>query len=97
MRHNEDDFLEVYEQLFTQQGAKVQGKPPAKVPIYGWFFPNLNGSDSGSSGTGPGRLDYDTKWKKAKSAFCSDVNNNAVQSSPVCTLNTGEVSGLDNV
>lgn len=75
MRHNEDDFLEVYEQLFTEQGATVPGKPPAAVPIYGSFFPNVNASDTGSSGGGPGRLDYAAKWAQTHSAFCSDANS----------------------
>ena len=73
IRHNEDDFLEVYEQLFTVQGATAPGKPPAVVPIYGSFFPNINSSDTGSSGGGPGRLDYDATWRQTHGAFCSDA------------------------
>ena len=43
MRHNEDDFLEIYEQLFTTQGD-VPGKPPAQVPIYASTLKLVNGS-----------------------------------------------------
>ena len=42
MRHNEDDFLEIYDQLFTTQGT-VPGKPPETVPIYASTFKLVNG------------------------------------------------------
>jgi hypothetical protein len=54
MRHNEDDFLEIYQQLFTTQGD-VPGKPPATVPIYAKTFALVNGSEVSPSGSGPGR------------------------------------------
>ena len=74
MRHNEDDFLEIYEQLFTVQGD-VPGKPPAIVPIYGSTFLLVNGSESSPSGSGPGREDYPTKFHKYREAFCKEGNS----------------------
>ena len=75
MRHGEDDFLEVYKQLFIEQGMKIPGKPPELIPIYGNTFPDVNSSDCGSSGCSPGRLDYDSKHKQYMSAYCKTGNS----------------------
>jgi hypothetical protein len=74
MRHNEDDFLEIYEQLFTTQGD-VPGSPPATVPIYASTFKLVNGSEISPSGGGPGREDYPTKFHKYIGAFCKEGNS----------------------
>ena len=74
MRHNEDDFLEIYEQLFTTQGD-VPGKPPAQVPIYASTFKLVNGSESSPSGSGPGRQDYPSKFHKYIGSFCEEGNS----------------------
>jgi hypothetical protein len=71
MRHNADDFFEVYEQLKAQ--GPVPGKPPSIVPIYSSTFPN--GSDSGPSGDGPARDGYTEKQREFVASFCARNNS----------------------
>ena len=77
MRHNQDDFQEIAQQLKAQGG--VPGKPPAIVPVYADTFPSAN--DTTMSGSGPARMDYANARDAFVGSFCA-ANNSCLCDDP---------------
>eukprot|EP00039_Didymoeca_costata_P021098 m.343405 g.343405 ORF g.343405 m.343405 type:complete len:1268 (+) comp22801_c0_seq1:126-3929(+) len=90
VRHNEDDFLEIFAQL-TAQG-KVPGKPPSLVPIYAGTFPSNN--DSTSSGSGPAREGYAQKQQEFLSDYC-EIGNSCLCKDECATYGNNQNVYLD--